>query len=360
MPRPPHVVVIPADRSGCGNYRLIWPAQAVSLVRPDWAVEIRPPEVVQAGFLNNKFIGVRGLDPLPDLLVMQRVGTPGQLNVLRWVQEQGVATVVDYDDAMWCIDKDNTAFASWNRYNPHGQHWRTCDEAAQIASLVTVTTEALARHYGKKHHRTEVLPNCIPHAATEIPGHDENEVFTAGWAGFTSTHPGDCRISKPATEAVLESGGALRVIADAAGAAGEWDLPAALVDSILPQRLGPNYYKEISSLDLMLVGLKDTPFNRAKSFLKVLEAGAAGVPSIATDNPPHRALARTGFPVTLAASPSEWYDAAKRAKERWESEGRSHMQNEVWAAVQRDWTIEGNAERWAQAWERALQREQGR
>lgn len=347
------VAVVPADRAGCGYYRLIWPAQAVSLVRRDWEVEIRPPETVQAGFYQGRFVGVRGLDPLPDLLVMQRVGTPGQLAVLKWAREQGVATVVDYDDAMWCIDKDNTAYASWNRYNPHGQHWKICDDATQYASVVTVTTEALARRYGRRHHRTEVIPNCIPYAATEIPGHEENDVFTAGWAGFTKTHPGDCRVSKPATETILKGNGRLRVIADAAGAATEWDLPEATVDSIPPQKLGPDYYKAISSLDLMLVGLKETPFNRAKSFLKVLEAGAMGVPSIAPDNPPHRALARTGFPVALASTPGEWEDAAVLAMKRW-LEDPDAVRAEIWHAVRDNWTIEGNAERWAQAWERAV------
>lgn len=351
-----HVMVIPADRGGCGYYRLIWPGQAVSSVRPDWTVSIVAPEKVQAGFMDGKFVGVKGFpDPLPDLLVMQRVGTPGQLNVLKWARDQGVATVIDFDDAMWAIDKDNAAWNSWNRYNPHGQHWKICEEAALVTDLVTCTTEALSQHYGRAHHRTEVIPNFIPYAATEIAGHAENDKFTAGWAGFTTTHPGDCQISKPAVNAVLEAGGALRVIADADGAAKEWGVERAYVDSIPPQKLGPEYYKALSSLDLMLVGLKDTPFNRGKSFLKVLEAGSAGVPSIAPDNPPHRALARTGFPVTLAGSPSEWYDAAKKAASLPYNE-QVQRSMEVWSEVQQRWTIEGNAELWAQAWERAIRR----
>lgn len=353
-----HVVVIPADRAGCGYYRCIWPAQAVSLVRPDWTVEIRPPEKVVAGFKNGRLVQVKGLDPLPDLVVMQRVGTRGQLAVLREAHRRGAATIVDFDDAMWSIDTGNAAFAAWNRANPFDQHWSICDEAAQVVDLVTCTTESLARRYSRRHFRVEVIPNCIPKAATELPGSDENEFFTAGWSGFTATHPGDCTISKPATKAVLEMGGRLRVVADAAGAAKEWGLDPSMVDSISPQALGPEYYKAISTLDLMLVGLRDTPFNKAKSYLKVLEAGAMGVPSIAPDNPPHRTLAKTGFPVTLVASPSEWYDAAKRIAQIGQDRGDEWVQmvNEVWAAVQYDHTIEGNAERWATAWERAIAR----
>jgi glycosyltransferase involved in cell wall biosynthesis len=348
-------MIIPADRTGCGSYRLIWPGQAVAMARPNWRVDIVPPESVEAGFSDGRLVGIRGFpDPLPDVLVMQRVGTPGQLAVIKWAHERGVATVIDFDDAMWCIDRGNTAWASWNRANEYNQHWRICDDAVKYADLVTVTTKGLADRYGRTHHRTEVLPNCIPKAVLGLPNQD-NEIFTAGWAGFTLTHPGDCKVSKPAIEAVLEAGGRLRVIADAAGAAREWGIDPALVDSIPSQKLGPRYFQAIGALDLMLVGLRDTKFNHSKSFLKVLEAAARGVPAIAADNAPHRVLAKTGFPVTLASSPSEWYDAAKVFATMPEDDRRA-MANLVWLAVEENWTIEGNAERWAAAWERAAAR----
>lgn len=354
-----NIVVIPADRGGCGLYRLVWPAQAVSLVRPDWTVTVMPPETVEAGFLGKNFVGVRGFpDPLPDLLVMQRVGTPGQYHVMKWASEQGVATVLDFDDAMWCIDQNNLAWRSWNRPNPMNQHWEWCEEAAAIVDLVTVTTEALARHYGRRHHRTEILPNRIPQAALDLPRKPENEVFTAGWAGYTKTHPGDCEVSAPAAHAVLEAGGRLTVIADAAGAAREWGLDYGQVDSVPPQKIGPDYFSSLSHLDLMLVGLRDTAFNRAKSTLKVLEAAAAGVPSIAPDNAPHRALVKSGFPVTLASKPSEWADAAKRHALMPPVERRALSELLV-ETVRQGWTIEGNAEAWADAWERAVKRKNG-
>jgi hypothetical protein len=353
-------MVVPADRGGCGYYRCIWPAQAVSQVRPDWTVSIVQPEKIQAGFVDGKFVGVKGFpDPLPDLLVMQRVGTPGQLEVMRWASQNGVATVLDFDDAMWCIDKNNAAWKSWNMANPHNQHWKICETAAQIADLVTVTTDALASHYGKKHRRTEVLPNCIPLATTQLALPEENEIFTAGWAGYTQTHPNDCKVSAPAAKAVLEQGGALRVVADARGAAAEWGIGPAHVDSVPPQKLGPDYYSALARLDLMLVGLQDTPFNRSKSALKVLEAAAMGVPSIAPNNPPHRVLAKTGFPVLLASTPTEWADAAKEIKHRWDTGSPLEIREEMTSAVQEGHTIEGNAERWAQAWERAMKRKHG-
>lgn len=353
-----HVMVIPSDRGGCGHYRQIWPGQAVAATRPDWQVDVVAPESVQAGFVSGKFVGMKGFpDPLPDLLVMQRVGTPGQLAALRWAQERGVATVIDFDDAMWCIDKGNSAWESWN--SPTSvQSWRLCDEAATLADLVTVTTEGLANRYGRKHGRTEVIPNFVPHAATEIPRSDENERFTAGWAGFTKTHPGDCKISAPAAQAILDNGGALRVVADAPGAAAEWGVDPSLVDNIPPQPLGAEYYKALGLLDLMLVGLQPTTFNQSKSTLKVLEAGSQAVPAIAAATRPHRELVKRGFPLTTVESPSEWADAAKQYASL-DGDDKLALEHAVWLATQTEHTIEGNAERWAQAWERAMKRRNG-
>jgi len=353
------VMVVPADRGGCGHYRLIWPAQAVSAVRPDWEIAVMPTSAVRAGFNGDALAHVDGFpDPLPDLLVCQRVGTAASYRILQWAKSMGVATVVDFDDAMWAIDRDNSAYGAWNSTLKDGrnpQDWRLCDSAAAEADLVTVTTEALARRYAR-HGRVEVIPNAIPRAAVDLPKQDRGEEpFTAGWAGFTATHPGDVAVSAPAARCVLGYGGRLRVVADAAGAAREWQVPEAAVDAVPPQRLGPDYYRSLSGMDLMLVGLRQTRFNNAKSTLKVLEAASQGVPSIAPDNPPHRALARSGFPLSLAGSASEWHDHAEEHI-RWHAKDPEDRANLVWAAVLSEHTIEGNAERWARAWERAMAR----
>lgn len=107
------VVVLPADESACGMYRLRYPAGAVQLVRPGWQVEVYRPADVQLGLgADGSLWQVKGFDPKGiDLLVMQRVGTRGQYELLAWAQKNGIATVLDIDDAMWCIDRENVAWA---------------------------------------------------------------------------------------------------------------------------------------------------------------------------------------------------------------------------------------------------------
>lgn len=346
------VAVLPGDNSGCGNLRLRWPALAVQRIRPDWDITVyRPRGDVQVGLNSKGAVVYVDLDPLPDVMVLQRTGTPVLAGVVDYMQRQGVAVVTDYDDAMWCIDKDNVAWPSWNTHGTRGkkQHWRWCDYSADRADLVTVTTQGLARRYGK-HGRVEVIPNGVPDEAVQAPSWRDRypDTVTVGWAGYTATHPGDCLVSRPGAQAAVEAGAVARVIADPVNVEKDWGVP---VDPVASQG-GMDYYSALGCMDIMLVGLRDSPFNSCKSYLKVLEAAAAGVPSVAAATAPHRELART-FPVALARSPAEWVsETLKLVKD----EGlRKEMADAVSAAIPR-FTIDHRAEEWAQAWERAARR----
>lgn len=352
------VAVLPGDNGGCGNLRMRWPAEAVRAVRPDWEITVYQPRGdVQVGLdRNQKVVAVR-IDPLPDVMVLQRTGSPVLAGVAEFMMERGVAVVADFDDAMWCIDRDNIAWPAWNmnrRMGPTRMHWSFCDHVAERVDLVTVTTDGLARRYGK-HGRCEIIPNGVPKFAMEsLSWRDRYDpTFTVGWAGYTGTHPGDCQVSEGAATAVVEAGGRARVVADAEGAARAWGVD---VDDVPPQP-PRDYYAALSCMDVMLVGLRDTPFNRCKSFLKVLEAAAVNVPSIAAATAPHRALWKTGFPVMLAESPAEWREAALWLMK--EPLALADMRAALFDTMPAH-MIENRAEEWARAWERARKRADSR
>ncbi len=139
-------------------------------------------------------------------------------------------------------------------------------------------------------------------------------------------------------------------MADPGGAAKEWGLPSDAVEALPSETLGPNYFRGLSRLGVMLVGLQPTPFNRAKSTLKVLEAGAAGVPSIAAATAPHRQLQKAGFPVRVASTPREWEQHALELL-------NPDTYQETCArltAVMPGYVMSAQAERWAHTWERAV------
>lgn len=346
------IAVIPMDDSACGYYRMQLPAAVVQQARPDWDIELYPPRSVQLAGDPAGLRYVKGLhDPAGlDLVVMQRVGTPWAVQFLQWCGKNGIATVMDSDDAMWAIDKENTAYAAWN--TKEGQHWRWTDAAAQAVDLVTVTTERLASRYGKRHGRTEVLPNCVPSEVGDlVPTPKNPDEIVIGWAGFTATHPRDLLVVGDAVRRVVEETGCtVKVVGDAEGAQKAWGVP---VVQIPPATLGKPYYTALTALDVALVPLEDSKFNRCKSYLKALEFSSVGVPVIASDTPANRELAKS-VPILAVRDENEWYRSLKMLVES--EQARKVLSADGFRAVQTDHTYEANGERWAAAWERAINR----
>jgi hypothetical protein len=351
------VVVLPSDETACGMYRMRFPAGAVQQVRPDWSVEVYRPSDVKMGVdAVGDLMQVQGV-PSPqtvDLLVMQRVATKAQVQFLAWMQQQGVATIMDSDDAMWCIHPENTAHEVWN--GQHGpQHWRNLDRAADVVDLVTVTTKYLEKRYSG-HGRSEMLPNCVPADITELvqPVRDAlDPTPTVGWAGFTATHPHDLEVcGRAVREAQDDTGCLVRVIGDAPGAERAW---GAKVEHVQPAALGQPYYTALTTLDIGLVPLADTPFNVGKSYLKALEYAAVGVAVVASPTPANRELAKT-VPLFLADNQQEWYDAITLLVN--DTQLREDRAATAREAVMQHHTYEANAERWAAAWQRAMTRRQ--
>jgi glycosyltransferase involved in cell wall biosynthesis len=346
------VVVLPSDETGCGHYRMAWPADVVQQVRPDWSVEVyRPNDVMFGTGADGSLWQVRGI-PEPDkidLLVVQRVATRAQYEFVVWASKHA-AIVMDADDALWTIDPDNVAHEGWNSDRVH---WRWLDSASRHADMVTVTTDALAQRYGA-HGRVEVLPNCVPGSLEEslVSVRDTlDQTPTLGWAGVTVTHPHDLKVVGTAVRDVVTDTGALvRAVGDGPGVSREWGVPA---EHVAPQTLGLPYYTALTTLDVGLVPLADTKFNKAKSYLKALEYAAAGVVPVVSNTPAHRAL-RKSLHLLVATSPRQWHDELEWLVEH--PDARQEMADQNMRQVFNRHTYEMHAECWATAWERALNR----
>lgn len=349
------IVVLPSDMSACGYYRMQLPAGAVQQIRPDWQIELyRPGDIQLAGDPVDGLRAIRGLkDPLGiDLIVVQRVGTRMTFQLVEWASRHGIATVMDSDDAMWAIDKDNTAWSGWNT---DACHWRWMDRTAEVVDLVTTTTKALEKRYSRKHGRAEVLPNCVPGEVENVVSERDkyDTTLTIGWAGFVGTHPHDLQVVGDAVQRIAQDYEVkVRVVGDAAGAAAAWGVQP--VDQVKPRPKGMPYYHALTSLDIALVPLDHTPFNNAKSYLKALEFSAVGVPVVASPTPANRSLAAT-VPIHLAVTSDDWYASIAGLIES--DVYREEVRGEAFRAVQKHHTFEANAALWAAAWERAMARQ---
>lgn len=348
------VVVLPADESACGYYRMRLPAGAVQLAEPDWTVEVyRPSEVLLGVGPDGGLWSVKGIpDPdTIDLIVMQRVANQAQVDLLKWFQGRGTAIVLDVDDAMWCIEPENSAYQSWNS-DTH--NWRFLDAAAALADIVTVTTPYLAQRYGKRGHGV-VLPNCVPRdLEANLPFIRESldQTPTIGWAGFTSTHPGDLTVVGNAVKQVVADTSCLvRVVGDAEGAARDWGVDS--VDPVEPTKIGLPYYTALTTMDIGLVPLLPNRFNNGKSYLKALEYAACGVAVVASPTPANQEL-RKSLGIAIAKSEEDWYAHITRYIHN--PDWREELVQTAKQNVYRHHTYEVNAHHWVDAWNRAINR----
>lgn len=354
------IAVLPDDVGACGHFRLLWPSEAVISARPDWKVERYKPGSIKIG-RSPRGIVIRGVNPRGlDLVVMQRVGSPAQVELVRALQKNRVAVVVDIDDALHAIPRDNGSWTYWNRSQTH--HWSHLDEACEKADLVTVTTDALASRYGK-HGRVEKLLNGLPEAAyaTDISAPEDDRIVV-GWSGVKASHAGDLNAAGDSLRRVIEEDPNVfvKIIGHHEWAAETLGVPA---DRVLPESgTAPllQYHEALRGTDVAIVPLVDNPFNRAKSALKALEYQAAGARVVASATPANRELRkRAGFRLVEdhEGSHEEWYENLTEAiaDVRWDRQ-QNPLYRRLLIERVKSLEISARAEEWANAWERAINR----
>lgn len=341
------VYVFPADPYGCGSYRLIWPAQALRAQGHD--VRIVPPSnrTGIGGDIDTrtgKLVNVR-IPPDADVIVMQRVSLKHLSAGIRMIRAQGVAVVVDMDDDLTKIDPNNPAFWAMKTDSGDPRHnWRNAHQACLDATLVTVSTPALLPVYAP-HGRGVVLENCVPARYLDVP-HVDNPVM--GWPGSTHSHPFDLQEVGPAVARLTREGhtyrgvGPVEGLRDALGLEADPEVSGSVELDEWPHAL--------ARLGVGLAPLADTGFNAAKSRLKIVELSSCGVPWVASPRAEYaRFHQRTGVGL-LAERPKDWYRQLKRLvtdpalRQDQSDAGRSAMAAE---------TIEANAWRWMEAWDKA-------
>jgi glycosyltransferase involved in cell wall biosynthesis len=350
------VLVLPADDGGCGHYRCIWVADALAAQGAD---------VTHAGVFDDS--GLHGswqpvedgpdelvsLDVIPDadVFVIQRPLQRDRLTLIRLLQAAGRRVVVEIDDDFSCLHPRN---ASWRSCHPQHSPYRNWDNLAQacrIADWVTCTTAALARRYGA-HGRCTVVPNMVPASYLQASRDLQAVGPIVGWTGSIETHPTDLQCTRGAVQRAVE--GTTAVVAVVGAGTG---VKAALGLTASPLAAGwlplERYPEAMAQFDLGIVPLADIAFNHAKSALKMMEMAAVGVPAVVSPTPDNLRMHALGIGL-VARRPREWERHLSNliAGEGWRAE-----MGGIGRQVMADHTIEGNADRWWDAWSSCLDRE---
>lgn len=347
------VLAAPADQGGCGFYRLIHACRTLIAqgADVDYVVHDDPEERQIQALWNEQPDGtivVRDVvAPDADVVVLQR---PLQANVAQSIpilQAKGVRVVVEIDDDFEHISRRNV---SWPNVQPTLNPTRNrahLMRACELADLVTVSTPALAKVYGR-HGRVRVIPNCVPASYLLIRQEPHDDVYV-GWSGSTETHPDDLQVTGGGVaRAVAATGAKVAIVGTGVGVRKRLGLAETPLAS--GWRTLGDYPDAVAQFDVGIVPLDLTQFNEAKSWLKGLEFAAVGVPFVASSTQQYRALKAEGAGL-LAETPRHWEGLVKRLVR---DEGYREQIAAYGRAAAERWTIEGNVERWTDAWAMAL------
>lgn len=349
------VYVFPADEYGCGFYRLIWPTQ--ELIRRGHDVRLVLPrerhQMIAAEMDTRTNEPIRAIFPQDaDVLVFQRVTHIHLAKVIGLIRQQGTAVVVDIDDDLSRIHPTNPAFVAMHPRNVKGgvsEHsWLGCELACRNATMVQASTPALVRRYAP-HGRGGVVRNCIPESYLAVEHVDEASL---GYGGSLHSHSNDVPVLGPSIARLQNEGFNLKVVGESIG----FERALGLGREVI--RLGavdlPTWPLALTEMGVGVAPLADTDFNAAKSWLKMLEMAAVGVPCVGSPRAEYKEINKLGVGL-LADRPKEWYRVLRRllrdAGERADLAARGRE-------VAAQWTIERRADQWLELWKEAYSLEQ--
>ncbi len=322
----PRILAYSADRTGCGEYRIIAPMRALNragLVQ-GWET-MRLMDVVEMQRMQ------------PDSLVMQRQTEWPQIEMLdRHVKANRTFRIYEIDDLITNLPTKNI-----HKKQIHKDIIKRMRKAVSLCHRLVVATEPLAVAYAGFTDEVRVLPNFLEAArwGNLQPVHVEHTRPRVGWAGGVG-HAGDL-------ELIID------VVRETAQEV-DWIFFGLCPDTIKP--LVKAFYTGVTlddypamlaklDLDLAIAPLEINAFNEAKSHLRLLEYGVLGYPVICTDIIPYQG----NFPVTRVGNRfRDWVRAIREAlaePDALRQQGAALRQH-----VLTNWMMEDHLEQYLDAW----------
>lgn len=324
----PRILCHPADRQGCGEYRVLAPARALAAAGLAEA---------QASFeLPLNTVEIERVQPRA--VVLQRQLEDHQIETIRCYRRTGQAFLTyELDDLI-----SNLPLSSAHQGTIPSDIMRRLRDAVGLCDRLVVATEPLAEAYGRWAPEVIVRPNYLPRGvwgAFDPPAPIVARRPRVGWAGGIG-HGGDLALIAGVVEALAEEV--------------DWVFfgmcPEPLrryvkeLHPAMPLETYPRALRALA-LNLALAPLAAVPFNAAKSNLRLLEYGACGYPVIASDVVAYRGA----LPVTRVGPRSrDWIRAIRERlaePEALAAEGR-----ELQRVVRERWLLEDHLEEVLNAW----------
>ncbi len=324
----PRVLAHPADRFGCGEYRVIAPMRALNdaghLMGWETGNYLTPPELFRME---------------PDTILLQRQVDPHQLELIeRYVRHSKAFRVYEIDDLITNIPIRNIRKQYFVEQKDLHKRFR---KGLSLCHRFIVSTDYLAEQYQGYNDDIRVVPNYIERERwgklRPIRRHGARP--RVGWAGSV-THDGDLAVIFDVVKATAKEV--------------DWIFFGMCPDAIRPHvaEFHPGvgleaYPAKLASLDLDLAvaPLEDVPFNHGKSHLRLLEYGVLGYPVVCTDFTPYRG----DYPVTRVANRfKDWVEAIRGHVSDRDELARSG--DTLRDYIHANWMLEDHLDVWRKAW----------
>lgn len=243
-----------------------------------------------------------------DIVILQRLTHAGIAANIPIAQANGQKIINDIDDWYWGVDPTNKAFHyNHPKTNPDENinHYRSI---LSRSDLVMVSTTYLLDRLSSWVKCPMVLtPNTIDLTRFTMKQHVDDGPPLVGWVGSTAHRSRDIETVSGVLKPMYGTG---QIRLHHSGAHPEYPTFASRIGvpvsavSTLPLAT-TDLYPSLMVMDIGIVPLRDTPFNRAKSCIKGLEYAAAGVPFVAQDLDAYVELAGSGIG-RIAKRPVNW------------------------------------------------------
>lgn len=237
----------------------------------------------------------------------------------RLQKKYGFKIALDIDD-WWHLDPHHVLF---KEYIKEGFAAKQIEHIRR-ADVVLTTHDRLAKEIEPYNSNVHIARNAIPNITEDIIDkmHESLRKYFVQflikrepyhltrlfWQG-SDTHREDIRLLSGVTNRLQPISREIKMVMSGyAEGNAEWeDMVMAYTANLKHQyKLIPfapvsRYYEAYKEADICLVPLINSPFNRMKSNLKVLEAANLGLPCVVSDVHPYK-----GMPVQYAAKPDDW------------------------------------------------------
>lgn len=244
-----------------------------------------------------------------DIIYMQRLMHDTLPDHMKKARAMGQVIINDLDDWYWGLDPQNGAFASSHPKRNPKENVNHYKKVLASSTVVTVSTQYLADRI-KEWVRCpiHVLENTVDVMRFAPVVDSGSNVPMVGWVGSTSHRSGDLEILQGIISPLVDRG---EIRFQHSGHYPQAESVASRIGldedqvTVHPATDARNY-PALLTMEVGLAPLRDTPFNHAKSDIKLLEYSAAGIPWIGSALSAYEALRKKWGVGRTASNPTQW------------------------------------------------------